>query len=138
MWRRLGSARSLSLAAARPGAGRTQRPTAVPGRAAASQTPSLALRGSGHRNGPPPPRRVAQSAERRGGLKAQAVHSAPRRGREPCTEGGATSHWGGAKAQASVEEPTSSQQTDSAVQAEFILSFLLQAPREWEKMFVFS
>lgn len=100
--------------------------------------PQPRARALGHRSGPPPPRRVAQSAERRGGLKAQAVHSAPLRGREPCTEGGATSHWGGAKAQASVEEPTSSQQTDSAAQAEFILSFLLQAPREWEKMFVFS
>lgn len=36
------------------------------------------------------------------GPRPRPVHSAPRRGREPCAEGGATSHGGGAKAQASA------------------------------------
>lgn len=82
-WRRLGPARSLSVAAARPGTGRTRRPTAVPGRAAAPQPPGLALG---------PPTRTPSSTS--GGTVCRASGRAqgpgpstqPREGggREPC------------------------------------------------------
>lgn len=91
----LGSARSPSVAATRPGSGISQQPSAVLSPAAASQASGLTL-------GPPErtPSATPGGTVCRASGRAQGpgLSTEPRGGGSPRTEGGATSDWGGAKA----------------------------------------
>lgn len=95
-WCPLRSARPTSLAAARPGSGINQRPSAVLSPAAASQDSGLALG---------PPERTPSSTPggtvcgASGRAQGPGLSTQPRGGGgSPRTKGGATSDWGGAKA----------------------------------------
>ncbi|XP_052046263.1 translation initiation factor IF-2-like [Apodemus sylvaticus] len=96
LWCPLGSARSPSVAAARPGSGINPRPSAVLSPAATSQASGLTLSPPQRTPSSTPGGTVCRASGRAQGL---GLSTQPHGGGgSPRTKGGATSDWGGAKA----------------------------------------